>query len=79
MATTEASPPAVTICLTEEERTELVSFLEQLHRDKQIEVHRTDALDYRRLVEHQVALLQRLLSKLGPGPKEVRTPDAKLA
>jgi len=53
-----------TLALSEEERGLLSRFLEQALRDKQVEVHRTDALDYKKYVEHQEALLRGVLDKL---------------
>ena len=55
---------AFTLTLTEEERSLLLSFLEQGFRDKQIEEHRTDALAYKEHVQHQEALLKGLIDKL---------------
>jgi len=53
-----------TLTLTEEERTQLLSFLERAFRDKQVEVHRTDAPDYRKYVQREEAVMQRLIDKL---------------
>ena len=54
----------VTFCLNEEERVELVLFLEQALRDTVVEVHRTEASAYRERVQRKEAVLQRLLDKL---------------
>jgi hypothetical protein len=64
MAATDTTIPEFTVTLTEEERAQLLSCLEQLLRDKQIEVHRTDALAYREFVQHQEVLLRRLIDKV---------------
>jgi hypothetical protein len=64
MSATTTQAPAFTFTLSEEERRELFSVLEQAHRDKQVEVRRTDALEYKEYVEHQEALLQGLIDKL---------------
>jgi hypothetical protein len=64
MATTTTGSSVFTLALNEEEREQLLSFLEQALRDKQVEVHRTDALEYRKYVQHQEALLQGLIDKL---------------
>jgi hypothetical protein len=53
-----------TLTLSEEERTQLLSFLEQALRDKLVEVHRTEAPDYREYVQHQEDLLRSLITKL---------------
>jgi len=52
------------VCLTEEERAQLLTFLEQALRDKQIEVHRTEAFQYRERVQHEEDVLRRLVEKL---------------
>ena len=65
MATTPGtSSSVVTLTLTEEERAELLGFLQQALRDKKVESHRTDALDYKDYVQRQESLLQRLVDKL---------------
>ena len=62
--TPQTTSAAVTLTLTEEERTQLLTLLEQKLRDKQVEVHRTDALDYKHFVQHQEDLLRGLVDKL---------------
>lgn len=61
-----ASPTSAefSLLLSDEERAQLLRVLEQALRDKEIEVHRTDALDYRQYVQREEAVLQRLLDKL---------------
>jgi hypothetical protein len=59
---TTASEFALT--LSEEERSLLLEILEPALRAKHIEAHRTDAIDYKRYVEHEEELLQRLVDKL---------------
>jgi hypothetical protein len=54
--------PALT--LTEEERTFLAGLLEQALHDKRIEEHRTDSIQYKEHVEHEVTLLRGLLDKV---------------
>jgi hypothetical protein len=54
----------ITFSLDEEERMELELFLEQALRDTLVEVHRTEAPDFRERVERKEAVLQRLLDKL---------------
>jgi len=53
-----------TLTLTAEERGLLLSFLEQALRDKEVEVHRTEAFKARQLIEHQAVLLRGLIDKL---------------
>jgi hypothetical protein len=62
MAVSGVSPAQLT--LTEDERAELLLVLEQALRDKQIEVHRTEAFAARDLVQHQQTVLEGLLDKL---------------
>jgi hypothetical protein len=50
--------------LTEEERTQLLNWLEQKLKKKLVEEHRTDAADYREYVVHQEEVLERLIHKL---------------
>ena len=52
------------LSLSDEERSFLVTLLEQALHDKQIEEHRTDAHQYREHVQHEVALLRGLIDKL---------------
>jgi len=54
----------VTLTLNEDERTLLLAILEPVLRDKEIEVHRTEAPTYREYVERQEAVLQKLVDKL---------------
>jgi hypothetical protein len=65
MSATETQSSAFTITLTEDERTELLRFLEQVLRDKEIEEHRTEARKFRELVQHEENTLRSLISKLG--------------
>jgi hypothetical protein len=63
------SAPAIgtsecTLRLTGEERSQLVLFLEQALRDLLIEIHRTEAPDYREHVQRKEAALRRVLDKL---------------
>jgi hypothetical protein len=63
MTETLAKSP-VTLTLTEEERTQLLSFLEQAFHDALIEEHRTDAFDFREYVRHKESILKSLIDKL---------------
>jgi hypothetical protein len=53
-----------TVTLTEDERTQLLRFLEQTLREKEIEEHRTEAHKFRELVQHEEDVLQSLIRKL---------------
>jgi hypothetical protein len=64
MATAGTTPPGLTITLTEDERAQLLSILDQVLRDKRVEVHRTEAPDYRKHVEREEAALQGLIDRL---------------
>jgi hypothetical protein len=61
-ASTTAS--SFTLTLTDDERAQLLSFLEQAIRDKHVEAHRTEASDFRKHVEHQEAIMQGLIDRL---------------
>jgi hypothetical protein len=50
-----------TLTLSEEERTQLLSFLQQLLREKHVD---TEAFAFKEFVQHQEALLQGLIDKL---------------
>jgi hypothetical protein len=64
MSTAGVNSPEIPLILTGEERELLLNFLEQALREKQIEVHRTEAFKARALVQHQEDLLRGLLDKL---------------
>ena len=53
-----------TLTLTEEERTQLLTWVEQWLHDKMIEEHRTDAPEFRNRIAHQEAILEDLIKKL---------------
>jgi len=59
-----ATTDPATITLSGEERSLLLNFLEQKFRDKQIEEHRTDAIEYREYVRHEEGVVKGLLDKL---------------
>jgi hypothetical protein len=59
-----ANPATFTLTLTALERADLLSFLEQALREKQVEVHRTESIDYRAYVQRQESLLENLVSQL---------------
>jgi hypothetical protein len=52
------------LTLSDEERTFLTALLEQALHDKKIEEHRTDSIEFKEHVEHEVTLLQNLIDKL---------------
>jgi hypothetical protein len=54
-----------TVVLSDEERRQMRNLLEQVLRDKLVEVHRTEASDYRAHLERQVGALRRVFAKLG--------------
>jgi len=64
MASTVTSSAGVTLTLSGEERGALSGVLEQVLRDKEVEVHRTDSVEFREHVERQEALLRGLLDRL---------------
>jgi len=67
MAPSSAGTAGTTLTLTGEEREQLLAFLEQALRAKEIEEHRTDSISFRAIVQRQEALLQGLVDKLRRG------------
>jgi hypothetical protein len=54
----------MTIELTEHEREILTELLEQAHRDKLHELHRTYSLGYKQLLRERIASLENLSAKV---------------
>jgi len=53
-----------TMTLTEEERTDLLNWLEQRLRNTLVEEHRTEASGFRQHVLHEEKILEQLIHKL---------------
>jgi hypothetical protein len=53
-----------TLTLNEEERSQLLSFLEQALRETHVEARRTEAPRYQEQVHHQESILRSLIQKL---------------
>jgi uncharacterized protein YeaC (DUF1315 family) len=51
--------------LTDEQRELLVEILSHKLKEKRVEEHRTDSMDFKKIVAHQEQLIEELLSKLG--------------
>jgi hypothetical protein len=64
MSSVPLSSPAVSLTLTEGDRETLLRILEQVLREKRVEVHRTEAPEYRVYVQREEALLDRLVEQL---------------
>jgi len=64
MTTIRDAPIEFMMTLTEEERTQLLSWLKQRLKDKLVEEHRTERAAYREYVLHEEALLEKLIAKL---------------
>jgi hypothetical protein len=64
MATVDVRAPEFTLALNEQERVDLLSYLEQGLRDVMVEVHRTEAPDYREFVQRKEAMLRGVIDKL---------------
>lgn len=58
------SAKTVTFTLTDEERTQLLSFLEPALRETMVEVHRTESADFRTHVECKQNAIQMLLDAI---------------
>ena len=52
--------------LTEEERSQLLNWLEQKQRNTLVEEHRTDSPKYKDYVLHKEEILEKLINKLRP-------------
>jgi hypothetical protein len=52
------------LTLTDEERAELLRLLTQSLNQTRVEVHRTDALSYKAMLEKEESVLERLLEKV---------------
>ncbi|MFO0808632.1 MAG: hypothetical protein U0746_08420 [Gemmataceae bacterium] len=63
MTNTVAKSPT-TLSLTEDERTQLLSFLEQALKDARVEEHRTDAFEFKAYVRQKEAFFQGVIDKL---------------
>ena len=63
MATVHNASTDFKLTLTEEERVQLLNWLQERLRDKLVEEHRTDAIDYRQFVLQQETILERLIEK----------------
>jgi len=61
-AITETTGKALT--LTTAERAKLLSLLEQVMREKKVEEHRTDSLEFKEFVRREEAVFQGLIDKL---------------
>jgi hypothetical protein len=64
MAVANSNTSQYNLTLTEDEKAELLLLLEQALRDKQVEVHRTEAFAARELVQHQLTVLEGLTARL---------------
>ena len=50
--------------LSQEEKQFLLTYLEEGLKEKQVEVHRTDNLEFKELVEHEANIMEGLINKL---------------
>jgi hypothetical protein len=64
MSSVSPQNAGLTLALTEEERQELVTLLEQALSDTRVAVHRTHTPGYREDVIHQEKVLRALLEKV---------------
>jgi hypothetical protein len=64
MAAVHETSTEFAMTLSEEERAHLLKWLEQRLKDKLIEEHRTDALNYKEHILHEEAILKKLIDKL---------------
>jgi len=64
MSAADVKASGFTLTLTEEERVELLNFLEQGFRDVLVEEHRTEAPDYREYVQRKETVLRSVIDRL---------------
>jgi hypothetical protein len=64
MASDPGATAKFTIVLTEQERSQLLNWLEETLRSKLIEEHRTESSEYRKRIQQQEAILNSLIQKL---------------
>jgi hypothetical protein len=64
MAAGGPTPSDFTLTLTEDERRELLNFLEVAFRDKLVEERRTDNPDYRKHLVHEEDVMRSVIDKL---------------
>jgi hypothetical protein len=64
MAPTTTISTGFSLPLSQEEKTFLLTFLEEAFKEKEVEVHRTDNLEFKEIVEHEADLMQGLIDKL---------------
>ena len=64
MSAADVKVPEFTLTLNEEERVQLLNFLEQGLRDVLVEVHRTEAPDFREYVQRKENILRGLIDRL---------------
>jgi hypothetical protein len=64
MTTASPQTPTVTLTLSEVERTELLNFLQGADRSLLVEVHRTEAPDFRESVQRTQSALRSVIDKL---------------
>lgn len=62
----------INMTLSPEEKECLLRILEGTLASKRVEVHRTDSLAYRQYVEHELELVDALVSKLRPNADIVK-------
>jgi hypothetical protein len=67
MTPTQDHSTELMMVLSETERVQLLSWLEQIQKDKLIEEHRTRTPEYRELVLRERGILDGLISKLRRG------------
>jgi len=64
MTATTSETAGVMVTLTEEERAQLVTLLEQATKDTAVEAHRTDSPDFREHIQRRETVFRGLMEKL---------------
>jgi hypothetical protein len=59
-----SEPPSFVLPLTEEERVQLILFLEREFRDTHVEARRTESPEYQKRIHHEEDVLRGVINKL---------------
>jgi hypothetical protein len=64
MTPTTTTVTGFTLSLSQDEKQFLLNYLEEGFKEKEVEVHRTDNLDFKEMVEREANIMEGLIKKL---------------
>jgi hypothetical protein len=64
MTPTATGSKGFTLTFSREEKELLLTFLQEGLKEKEVEVHRTDSLEFKELLEHEAQLMEGLINRL---------------